>query len=77
MSYLLDALTDTLTPHRWKSSMHTMAQMSCMIDRTLHSLSERSLLSIYSRRGETDRTPGQHMVTFWMPPQQPPKWVMS
>lgn len=54
-----------------------MSQMSLVIDRTPHCLSERSLLSIYSKEGEggeagvggggvtRDRMPGQHMVTFW------------
>lgn len=86
VSWLWDGLTDKLTPWRCISGMHAMSQMSLVIDRTPHCLSERSLLSIYSKeRGDGGRG-GWHgtecLVSTWshfgrsMFPS-PPEWVMS
>ena len=52
-SCLWDGLTDNLTPWRCISRMHAMSQMSRVIDWIPNCLSERSLLSICSRGGET------------------------
>lgn len=81
MCRLRDGLTDKLTPRRCISGMHAMSQMSCVIDRTARCLSERSLLSIYSREGG-DGT--ERLVSTWshfgramLPLPSPPEWVMS
>ena len=84
VSCLRDGLTDKLTPWRCISRMHAMSQMSHVIDRTLSSPSERSLLSIYSRREEGgDGT--ERLVSTWShfgriifpsPPERVMSWVV-